>query len=71
MKFYFITKTLTPIKGHEKLVQVIGENNDNCHGKDLPISQITIKGKKPFLSCFSNENSVLQQYWTNFLHSPC
>lgn len=49
MKFYFITKTLTQIKGHEKLIKIIEENNDNCHGKDLHIvTQITVKGKITF-----------------------
>lgn len=33
MKFYFIIKTLTQIKGHKKLIKIIEENNDNCHGK--------------------------------------
>lgn len=47
MKFYFITKTLAQIKGYEKLIKIIEENN-NCHGKDLHILQITVKGKKTF-----------------------
>lgn len=70
MKFYFITKTLTRIKVHENVIKTIEENNDNCHGKDLRTSQITVKGKKPFMSNFSSGNLILQRYWTSFLYSP-
>lgn len=59
MKFHFITKTLAQIKGYEKLIKII-EENSNCHGKDLHILQIIVKGKNLFLSNFSSGNLILQ-----------
>lgn len=47
----------TDKKTWKKWVKIIGEDNkDNCHGKDSPTSQITIKGEKNPLSYFSKGN---------------